>query len=172
MVEKPEQLNNHAIHLISDGNFKDAIACLKRALVIDGENAFLWYNLGVAYRDLGELGKAKNALLKAYELNPYDADTIESLGTIYISLKQIDEAADLAYESLGFDEENPRFWNLWGVSYFQKEEYEKASELFEQAVFLNPYYMDALLNLKDTYSELGNRFGVEEVQKKIKQIKK
>ena len=50
------------IQSAKEENFKDAIACFKRALVIEKENYLLWYNLGITYRDAGDLRKAKDSL--------------------------------------------------------------------------------------------------------------
>ena len=61
-------------------------------------------------------------------------------------------------------------WNLLGVVEFQSENYTKASEYFEQAVYINPYYLDALYNLKDTYSMLQNKKGEIECERQIKEL--
>ena len=55
MLERSDTLNNQAILLASDGAYNEAIACFKRAIVIDKENYLLWFNLGVTYRDAGNL---------------------------------------------------------------------------------------------------------------------
>ena len=62
MIERSDTLNNQAILLASDGAYNEAIACFKRAIVIDKENYLLWFNLGVTYRDAGKLQDAENSL--------------------------------------------------------------------------------------------------------------
>ena len=62
MLERSDTLNNQAIILASDGAYTEAIACFKRAIVIDKNNYLLWFNLGVTYRDAGKLEEAENAL--------------------------------------------------------------------------------------------------------------
>ena len=37
---------------------------------------------------------------------------------------------------------------------------------------LNPYYYDALFNLRDTYEELGNSNGAADVASRMKEIEK
>ena len=59
MIESCEKLNNQAINLAASGDFEEAIACLKRAITIEKENYLLWFNLGITYRDAGDLQKAK-----------------------------------------------------------------------------------------------------------------
>ena len=65
MTERPDKLNNQAILLASGGEYTEAIACFKRAIIIQRDNYLLWYNLGVTYRDSGDLKNAVSALEKA-----------------------------------------------------------------------------------------------------------
>ena len=68
MVENAAQLNTQAIELASKGEYKEAIACFKKALSFERNNYLLWYNLGVTYRDAGDLLMAMEALEKAYSI--------------------------------------------------------------------------------------------------------
>lgn len=172
MIEKPETLNNQAIRFANDGAYTEAIACFKRAIVIEKDNYLLWYNLGVTYRDAGELKKAQSALATAYNIAPENEDVIETYGTISLSLKDINLVRDICCHGLEVNDSNPHFYNLAGVTYFQQEDYQTAAEFFEQAVYINPYYLDALYNLKDTYCLLKNTSGEEECAKRIKEIRK
>ena len=65
MRESPENLNTQAIELAQQGNYPEAIACFKRALSLERYNHLLWFNLGITYRDAGDLQKARHALEKA-----------------------------------------------------------------------------------------------------------
>ena len=42
------------------------------ALTIENDNSLLWFNLGVMYRDAGNLANARGALTKAYAQNYTD----------------------------------------------------------------------------------------------------
>ena len=84
MIERSDILNNQAITLAAEGNFKDAIACFKRALVIEKENYLLWYNLGITYRDAGDLRKAKDSLATAYKIKDFVFDLPFFIG-VFIS---------------------------------------------------------------------------------------
>lgn len=170
MTERPDQLNNQAIVFAKDGNYNDAISCFKRAIIIDSDNSLLWYNLGVTYRDMGELKDSHDAFLKAFKINYENEEIIEALATCCIQMKRLAEAEHYSIIGLDTNEANPHFWNLMGVINFQKEDYKEAANFFEQAVFINPYYEDALINLRDTYEELGNKNGVIECQKKLDEI--
>lgn len=172
MVETAEKLNNQAIILAHDGSFREAIACFARAITIEKDNSLLWFNLGITYRDAGKLQQAEEALSKALELSPYDTDVIEELALILYSQKKLDEACDLCVHGLHINPENTHLWNTRGVVLFNKGQYEDACDSFETAVIFNPYYYDALYNLRDTYRQLNNKSGEEECNSRMREIKK
>ena len=88
MLERSDSLNNQAILLASDGAYNEAIACFKRAIIIDKENYLLWFNLGVTYRDAGNLTEAENALETAYRMAPEKEDVAETFATICLMQKK------------------------------------------------------------------------------------
>lgn len=171
MHETSESLNNQAILLTADGSYKEAIACFVRAITIDKNNSLLWFNLGITYRDCGNLCEAKSALKNAHKLDTENEDTIEELAIICIMQKNYDEALFFCEEGLSLNEDNPKLWNSLGVCYFNKCDYKQACEAFENAVILNPYYGDAIFNLRDTYARLGNKKGYAECNFKLKELK-
>ncbi len=171
MKESAENLNTHAIELASQGHFTEAIACFKRAIGIDKANLLLWYNLGVTYRDAGDLESAKEVLLTAYEIDEFDEDLLETLALIFYSLDEIDEAFNFCARCIEINQNNPRIWNTVGVLYFARSEYSEACVAFEKAVTLFPYYYDALFNLRDTYEEIGNTAGQEDCEERLKSLK-
>lgn len=171
MTEHAESLNTQAINLASHGDFKEAIACFKRAIVVEQSNYLLWFNLGVTYRDAGNLQSAKECLLKAYEIAPADRDVLETLSIICFSMEQNDEALDYCTEGLYLFPTDANLWNTMGVVHFNRMQFADAAEAFERALTINPYYYDALFNLRDTYDELGNTIGKNECIQKMKSLK-
>jgi tetratricopeptide (TPR) repeat protein len=166
--EDSDILNNRAIECASSGEYREAIACFKRALTLDSFNYLLWYNLGVTYRDTGELDEAKSAMEKAYEYSCGDEPEVtEALAMVCFALNDFDEAFDYYLECLDIDENNARCWNNLGVLYFNRNEIGAACDAFETAVSLNPYYYDALFNLRDAYRETGNTIGAEECSRML-----
>lgn len=172
MIERSDKLNNQAILFASDGSYNEAIACFKRAITIDNSNYLLWYNLGVTYRDSGQLDLARYSLQTAYKIAPENEDVTEAFATICLMQKDYDSVEAICSEGLDYNPMNSHLWNLMGVSDFQNENYEDAAESFELAVQINPYYLDALYNLKDTYSLLENKIGEIECKNKINEIEK
>jgi Flp pilus assembly protein TadD len=87
MLEKPEILNNNAINLAANGQYKEAIACIKRAITLDRENTTLWFNLGVTYCDFGNIKEAKKAFSQAYNLDKYNKELLETYATTCLMAK-------------------------------------------------------------------------------------
>ena len=172
MIERSDKLNNQAILLASDGSYQEAIACFKRAIVIDKENSLLWYNLGVTYRDAGNLVEAEKSLATAFMISPENMDIEETYATICLMQKDLESVREICVEGLDYNPLHSHLFNLLGVVEFQSENYDEAAEYFEEAVHINPYYLDALYNIKDTYSMLNNKKGEYEVEQKIKEIEK
>lgn len=171
MKESADFLNNQAIELTSKGNFAEAIACYKRALTIERQNSLLWFNMGITYQKQGDLHGAKRALLAALNLEPSDEETIEQLAIVCLERKEFFEAVQHCQRGLDQNPANAHIWNTLGVIFFNQEEYEPAAEAFERAVSINPYYYDALYNLRDSYSELGNKAGEADCKERLSKLK-
>ena len=172
MIERSDTLNNQAIILASDGAYNEAIACFKRAIVIDKENYLLWFNLGVTYRDAGKLLDAERALETAHNIAPENEEVAETYATICLMQKKFSLVQKICMDTLDMNPLNPHLWNLLGVTEFESENYAEASSYFEQAVSINPYYLDAIYNLRDTYSVLKNSKGEAACSAKIKELDK
>lgn len=172
MLESAEKLNNQAILYASNGNFDDAIACFKRALVMEKKNYLLWFNLGLTYRDSGNFDEAISAVKQAARLNPDDPDVIQTLAFLFYTIGQNNVAMRYCMHAVEINHDNPEIWNLLGVIQFKDALYQEAEMSFENAVTLNPYFPEALFNLRDTYEELGNKNGAAECERRMAQLKK
>ncbi len=172
MIEKAETLNTQAINLATSGHYTEAIACFKRALVVEQSNYLLWFNLGITYQEAGDLHRAKEAMLTANSISPNDQEVLESIALICFNLGQLEEAAEYCQDGLDLYPLNSHLWNTMGVLFFNQSEFSLAAEAFERAVSINPFYYDALFNLRDTYDELGNKEGKKACIEKMNEIKK
>lgn len=170
MVESVATLNTQAIELAEHGQYYEAIACLKRAISIERYNQLLWYNLGITYRDAGNLPEAKLALVRAHEIDEEDDEIIETLALVCFNQGCYEEAMAYCLEGLARNSQNAHLWNTLGVIYFNTNDFSLACEAFENAVTINSYYYDALFNLRDTYGELGNTAGYQMCVEQMKNI--
>lgn len=171
MTERADVLNNQAILLARDGQFTDAIACLRRAIHIDRTNYLVWYNLGITYRDAGDLMEALEALRNAVRISPEKEDVVETISVLCMQLHMMDEAFAYCQDGLDFHPLSERLWNLMGVLQFNSDDLDCAAESFEMAITINPYYLDALYNLFDTYTSQNNTKAADIIQQRIKELK-
>src|SRR5574344_2550484 len=111
MLENTEKLNNQAIVLAQKGDYDEAIACFKRALVMEKQNYLLWYNLGLTYRDCGDLAKAKSAVEQAYYINSNDEEIIETLAVLCYTMGKWDDAMGYCAAGLKMNDQNAHIWN-------------------------------------------------------------
>ena len=171
MQESAERLNNQAIELTTMGSFTEAVACYKRALTLEKDNYLLWFNLGVTYQKQGDTAGAKHAFKTAFNLNDCDQEVIEQLSITCLEQKNFEESLEYCQTGLDLNPLNANLWNTLGVIFFNSGEYDLASEAFERAVSINPYYYDALFNLRDTYAELKNKAGEAECAERLSKLK-
>lgn len=162
MEETPAYLNDSAVVLASEGHHEEAIACLRKALLVEPKNSTLWFNLALSYRALCSLADAKEALFRAADENPLDVDILDTLAVVLHECGE-DAASETIYvRTLELAPGNGRVWNNYGVLQFSQSRFAEACQSFEKAVTLIPDFDDALYNLRDTYEELGKK---EEMEK-------
>ena len=78
--------------LMEQGQVKDAIEPLEKAVALAPNNAFCRMTLGMAYRQLGQLRAAQRELEKATELDPNNAKAHYQLGRLYKDMHALDRA--------------------------------------------------------------------------------
>ncbi len=125
-----------------------AITRLKRALVIDQDNGFLFEELGDLYRHNDEFVKSRDAYLEAQRLG-YDSRNIDrSLAIAYERLDQ-DELAEKHFaKALQINPNDPFTLNYLGYWWADNgRNLEQAIKLIERAVQLRPksgFFVDSL----------------------------
>ena len=85
-------LLDEARALISGGKFAEARTRLLAATHEFSDSADVWTMLGVAEHKLGHLSDAVQDLLASLQIDPDDADALSSLGGVYISMREYDQA--------------------------------------------------------------------------------
>lgn len=155
MEETVEYLNDTAVMLAKEDMHDEAIACLRKGLLKEPNNATLWFNLSLSLRAQGKIHEAQSALITSAESDPFDQDVWDTLGLVSHELGDI-ETAQISYlNATELAPENGRIWNNYGVLFFSQEKYTEARNSFEKALTLDPNDNDALFNLHDTYDILG-----------------
>ena len=156
--DSPAFLNANAVFLAREGMHKEAVSCFFQGLRLDPENPALWYNLAMTYRAMGELEKAKSALINSLAAEPGDTEALSSLGVVFHESGEDIQAEICLQIALEIDPCCGDVWNNLGVLEFCRKNYKNAARSFETALSFLPTEesADALINLRDAYGELGD----------------
>jgi tetratricopeptide (TPR) repeat protein len=148
---------------------KEALDSIKKAVFIDGKNAFLRYNLGVAFHELSMDKEAIETFTVAIDLgikNPcafcMRAISRHHLGDNVGSLADLDKAA-----LLGFKKPCDQFHEARADTLCKLGRYEEASGEIAQAIQLNPDALRILITQADIFSRIGNS---EEAKKTLDRV--
>ncbi len=117
---------------------------------------------GFKYSRQKQFERARNELLKCYEIYSLNVDNNYELGNIYARLKNLDKSIQAYHNAIranpGYDE---IYFNL-GVMYIKKGDMEKAETHLKKSIAMNPLSID-------TYRSLGD---IKGQQKKFKEAMK
>ncbi len=129
------------------------------------ERAEGYYQIGLAYLEIGEVPLALNYLFKAEKLNPKDPKIYNAIGLAFIRRGNYQEAEKYLRRALKLKPNFSEAWLNLGILYEEKGELKKAKEFYEKALsnplYLTPevaYYRLALLALKEGKTEEAKNY--------------
>lgn len=146
---------------LAAGKQTEAIEKMKEAIVLEPNNATLYFALGVANDKIGNATEAENSYKKAIEIDQNYFDAVYNLGALYFN-KAVDlvKAAD--------DLKDPKKFDA------AKAEYEQVFQLalpyLEKALQLNDKDVNTLMSLKQLYARLGQYDKSKEMKLKIESL--
>ena len=139
-------LGNLASTSLMAGEFATARDAFLRSIEIE-EDATLVANLGIAYYYLGELDQAVSALQRSVQIEPnYNSSWISLGDALHVSGRADDamtayvRAGELAAEELGISGDNADLLTTLAWSMAMTGDIERAVELSQRAVDLDPAY--------------------------------
>lgn len=162
MTSNPEalELYNKGVGESENGNYKEAIKLLEKAVKIDPKFAFAWDNLGVCYRKTENYDKAIKAYETSLEIDPYGSVPLQNIAIVYQYAKEYDKAIK-SYERLAkLDKNNPEIYYGIGLIYAANlNDYEKGLDNMCKAYNLyveqkSPYRSDAEKLIQQIYSAM------------------
>ncbi|MBF0380933.1 MAG: tetratricopeptide repeat protein [Magnetococcales bacterium] len=160
---------------------KLAVKLFQQAINIDKSKAYLFYNLSVSLKKLGQLLKAKDLLLIAHELEPANnqvssllADINNSLnltaklqnpqqkvaellqqGVAFYQSGELDRAIEHYKKSLEIQPDNVSALSCLGAALQAKGEMDLAVDSYQMAIAIKPDYSEAYYNLGTAKKEQG-----------------
>ena len=143
----------HLIHPLTPGSYYLGLFHTQQTLIFQCR-----LNLGVLFRQRGELEKALEQYQLVLEASPKNVLAMGSLGDCLIALERYDEAIKVykkALKVLPEGEEKLNVQNDLGICYFKKGDLEKAIAEFKTVLKKNPDHVNAIYNLGQVYYHEG-----------------
>jgi predicted O-linked N-acetylglucosamine transferase (SPINDLY family) len=144
--------NRHAWHLLGViahqvGQSSLAIDYIGRAVALGASDAFVYNNLGEAYRAVGRLADSEACYRQAIRLQPDYAEAHNNLGATLQDLSKWSDAQACHEQALRLQPNYTEAHNNLGLVYHQQNRLDEAQRCYQQALSINPQYAAAHLNL-------------------------
>jgi serine/threonine-protein kinase len=148
------------------GRHQEAIKQFKQALKLTPDNSAVLINLGSAYLNSGDrtmLPEAETAFKKSIQISPSFA-AFTNLGWLYIVEHRYGESISASQEALKFSDQSYDVWNNLTTAYEwlarddkADEARQKAIDILERTVKMDPRYADAQATLAALLAKQGER---------------
>ncbi|NWF93583.1 MAG: tetratricopeptide repeat protein [Syntrophaceae bacterium] len=99
-----------------------------------------YVNLGLAYFESGQYGKALETTQKAIDIDPKSANAYYNLGMVLQKMGDLNKAIGAIRKSLDIDPTFNMAHYTLGMFYFEKGQYEESAEAFHKFVKAFPYF--------------------------------
>ncbi|MFN8392594.1 MAG: tetratricopeptide repeat protein [Bdellovibrionota bacterium] len=117
------------------GQTDKAVQTTRTLLSVEPDKDRNYFSLGVFLDEQGKKGEAIDAMRKAVELNPKNANALNYLGYTLVEQKQsLEEAESLIRRALEIEKENGYFLDSLGWLYYSQGRYKEAVHELEHAV--------------------------------------
>ncbi|MFX1357550.1 MAG: tetratricopeptide repeat protein [Promethearchaeota archaeon] len=146
-------LNNIGYALECKGELDEAAKRYTKALEIDPVYELALINLIKILNDKKEYHKIIEVLEKALELDPVNPGNWIDIGLAFNDIGEYEKAIDAYEKALKFEPSKIAYNNL-GWTYFNKNEYEKATKLFAESLKIDWKYDIPYGNLNKIYNYL------------------
>lgn len=170
-----------AYNYMRRGDLKQALTEAMRAVELDPESPYAYWNLGLVHVARGDLKAAAAAAEKADEwltkrnLKRYKDDRIlfHLMGEIHLAKKEYDMAIDSHRKAVDLTP-NPLYRDFYlhalGNAYYQAGRLDEAISTMEMVLRQNPYHTDCCYTLAQVYKDMGDKGQAKEMLKRLKKI--
>jgi tetratricopeptide (TPR) repeat protein len=114
--------------------------------------------IGIAFHQMGQLGKAKKQYERAVKLKPDYAEAQNNIGTVHYAQKSYRRAVNAYKKALKINPASASVHMNLGTAYFARKKYKEAFASYEKALSLDPEVFEH----RNTYGVLLQERNVEE----------
>ena len=142
----------------SETNYRDAATSFQRALALRPRYVEAENNLGLSWKALGEVEKARTSFQSAIAWQgepPHDAQPFFNLGTLLAEQDESDKAIPLLKKAAEIAPNNPSIHEELGKAYLAKQDLAEAQKEFQAAIALAPDVSSLHYKLAQVYRKEG-----------------
>ena len=148
-------LNNLAVSLMDDGNYKEALAHLDKLTASDQNNFVYRYNRAVTLFNLKKYQEAIDEYKYLHELLPEQSEYVLQIGNAYEQLDSVNRAVMFYGQAIEIDPDHFIYFFKRGTIFLKQNELEKAAADFTSSIELNPRHHNSFHNRGITFFKLG-----------------
>lgn len=126
--------NNRAMEIATEGKLNEAFLYLKKALLAQPDEVFVWSNLGALYRRMGHDDLAEAVYLKALSINQEDLTTLHNLTLLYTQTGREQDAEIYRQKVVRYRNENPYYLYQLAIKSRDAGDLIAAKKFIEQAL--------------------------------------
>jgi tetratricopeptide (TPR) repeat protein len=115
----------------------------------------LYFQLGNAYYENGDLPGATSSFSKAIEMDPKYFKATVNLALMYDEQEKWTQALETFEQAAKLDPNNPDVWSHMGNTYYSQGQYGKATELYRKALKMKPDATHALYSMGVAFADAG-----------------
>ncbi|TFG63512.1 MAG: tetratricopeptide repeat protein [Spirochaetales bacterium] len=167
MNEKAKDSYDKALGYLKEQNYGKALEFFEKTVNEDSGFKDAYYNMGLCYKYMNEIERARYMYEKAAEIDENYLDPLIELGNLWYDAKEYDKAETLYRKTI---EKNSTYYvgyfNLAMVA-FQRGDRQKEEEFLEKTLKLRPNYVSALNRLGNIYYDRTEYEKAEELYNKV-----
>lgn len=156
--------NNLGAERLVQGDADTAVDYFQQALHLAVKDSDAWSNMGAALGRQKRDELAEFSYLRALRLNPRNFSALNNLAGFYEFRGKDVEAADIAEIAMRYRRKNPYYHYVAARLFYQRERFEEALLLLNEAVRLKDNEPDFYSALAEIYQQLDNMPQAEEMR--------
>lgn len=162
--------NNRGMELSASGDAASAFLHLRKALLLDDRQSYIWSNLATLYRRQGFFAEAEAAYLYGLQLDATDLTIMSNLSGLYRTSGNSEKAAYYYQRAAQHRESNP-YYRYTEASYALDEgQLARALTLIQQAIKENRKEPRFYTLAAEIYERLGNPAQAASMRKKAERL--
>ena len=142
---------SEALEFHKNGDLEQAVRLYKKIISREPDHFDAWHHLGLAYRSLNKLSKARDCYQKALKLDDKFTPLYNSLSSLLIEQNFIDEAISFLNAALNIDPNNYNTIFLLAQAYTQLNKCSDAIQNYNKLLIIRP-------NAPEIYNNIGNNY--------------